>query len=103
MTRFRRIVGQSFYCFPFFVIFYFLSYAPFLKLVSPDDPNDFRHLGYRSPAFYNAVEWCIVYSPADFVLLEWAELWSVGRSTEVQAFYFAQGATEPFEFNIIVR
>ena len=103
MTGSWENLKQFVSCWPLFVVFYFLSYAPFLWLVSPDDPEYSSHLGYRSPAFYNAVEWCIVYSPADFVLLRWADFWSVGGSTEIQAFYFAQGATEPWDFNIIVR
>lgn len=81
---------------------YVFSYAPFLWVVTM---TSYCGPHYRSPIVYRAVDWCVVNTPARSVLLNWAACFGVEveGTTEMQAWYFAQGVsdTSGFHINII--
>ena len=87
---------------PFAFVFYCLSYAPFLWAVTSAGSTSHFNPYYRSPAAYRLVDWCVVKTPARSALLSWADCFGVRGTTEMQAWYFAQGVsdTSGFHFNI---
>ena len=82
-------------------VFYFLSYAPFLRCAVPNDPEELS-LGYRSPRIYRLVEWATVHSPIQEPLLAWATFCGVRGPAEIQAWFYTQRINDPWnmDFNI---
>jgi len=74
------------------LITYVASYALFLK-AAPDANSVY----YRVPKFYRPVEWMIVKTPLQSMLLRWSECLDVRGRTEMQSYYFAQGISDPPE------
>ena len=84
-------------------VLYLASYAPFLWAVCTFGESYHRGPYYRSPAAYRLADWCIVHTPAQSPLLWWARCFGMGYQMEMQAFYFAEGVSDPaerFHFNI---
>lgn len=73
------------------VLFYFLSYAPVLKIHSVyDEQLSFRTHLIAGMEFYEPVLWCIWKSPLQTPLLAWANLLGVKPQTEMNTFVYVQ-------------
>ena len=96
---FLRVVA----CLPMLGIIYLASYAPYLQFARLA-PDTAVYPYYRSPPFYRVAEWCLVNTPARPIQLWWARCFNVEFETEMQAYYFNQGISDPesaFHFNIL--
>ncbi len=92
LKLFSRSLGCIGIALVFVLLTYVASYAVFLKFAL-----DANSMYYRSPIFYRPVEWMIVKTPLQSMLLRWSECLGVRGRTEMQSYYFAQGISDPPE------
>ncbi len=92
LKLFSRSLGCIGIALVFVLIMYVASYALFLK-----SAPDAIYVYYRAPTFYRPVEWMIVKTPLQSMLLRWSECLGVRGRTEMQSYYFAQGILDPPE------
>jgi hypothetical protein len=71
-------------------VVYVASYPIFLR-ANPDA----QLACYRSPRIFRPAEWVIVRTPLQPCLLKWAEVVGARPQVEWQAWYFAQGISDP--------
>jgi hypothetical protein len=76
---------------------YLASYPVFLR-ANPDA----QIISYRSPAFFRPAEWVIVRTPLEPLILKWAEVVGSREQAEWQAWFFAQGVSDPNETDFIL-
>ncbi len=79
-------------CPRFISIMYVTSCPLFLKF-TPSANSVY----FRSPTFYRPVEWMIVKTPLQLLILNWSELIGVRERIEIQSFYYGIRIVNPSE------